>query len=388
MSGTGCRAVSSFQKLDKLGEGTYGSVYKAKDRTTGALVALKRIKLSSDGFDREGMPLTSLREVSLLRRLHHPNVVSLLDVVVGTKLDSLFLVFEFCEHDLARLLDAMPAPFSPAEVKCLLQQLLCAVAHLHANAVLHRDLKLSNLLLTSDGTVKLCDFGLARAIEPPEGEYTGRVVTLWYRAPELLLGAKTYGFAIDMWAVGCILGELLLHRPLMPAPNEMKQLEMMCDLLGTPNERIWPEFSSLPLASSLVLPSQQFNELPSVFAAKRLTAETLALLNSMLTYDPSKRISARAAIEHEYFKQRPPPQRKSLLTAAHLPGEFSRQGTLKRTHAKVAAGGTDADAGCKRSVCMQSLAEEVGADVDVGASCGPRNRKYARAGGCTYSEAK
>eukprot|EP00310_Coccolithus_braarudii_P003153 CAMPEP_0183367266 /NCGR_PEP_ID=MMETSP0164_2-20130417/91873_1 /TAXON_ID=221442 /ORGANISM="Coccolithus pelagicus ssp braarudi, Strain PLY182g" /LENGTH=386 /DNA_ID=CAMNT_0025543173 /DNA_START=12 /DNA_END=1172 /DNA_ORIENTATION=+ len=380
------RPVSAFQKLDKLGEGTYGSVYKARDRTSGALVALKRIKISSDAFDREGMPLTSLREVNLLRRLRHPNVVSLLDVVVGTKLDSLFLVFEFCEHDLARLLDAMPTAFSPAEIKCLSQQLLYAVAHLHANAVLHRDLKLSNLLLASDGTLKLCDFGLARAIEPPEGKYTGRVVTLWYRAPELLLGATTYGFAVDMWAVGCILGELILHRPLMPAPNELKQLEMMCDLLGTPNERIWPEYSSLPLASSIQLRSQPYNELPSVFAGKRPTAETLALLNALLTYDPRKRISARAALDHEYFKQRPPPQRKSLLTAARLPGEFSRQGTLKRTNPHVTHGGAGAGVTAEphRTACMQSLAEEGGEGV-VQAACGPRARKPS-CSGCTSSE--
>ena len=118
------RSVGQFEKLAKVGEGTYGSVYKARDRETGGLVALKRVKLGGSGFDREGMPLTSLREIALLRRLRHPNVVRLHEVAVGSKLDSVFLVFEYCEHELGRLLDAMPTPFAPSEVKCLMRQLM------------------------------------------------------------------------------------------------------------------------------------------------------------------------------------------------------------------------------------------------------------------------
>lgn len=222
-----CRQVTAFSKIDKIGEGTYGSVYLARDRESGELVALKRAKLSGSGFDREGMPQTSVREVCLLRRLSHPNIVRLREVVVGSKLESVFLVFEYCQHDLAKLLDSMPRPFALEEVKCLSTQLLHAVAHLHACRVLHRDLKMSNLLLTSAGGLKLCDFGLARTYVPPTGAYTPRVVTLWYRAPELLLGAAEYGAPVDMWAVGCIVGELLLHRPLMPASTELKQFELM-----------------------------------------------------------------------------------------------------------------------------------------------------------------
>ena len=149
-----CRVVSSFSKLDKLGEGTYGSVYRARDRDSGDIVALKRVKLSGAHFEREGMPLTSLREVSLLRRLRHPNVVQLQEVVVGSKLDSLFLVFECCEHDLAHLLDTMKSPFLPAEVKSLMKQIFGALAYLHASGVLHRDLKLSNCLLKADGALR------------------------------------------------------------------------------------------------------------------------------------------------------------------------------------------------------------------------------------------
>ena len=260
------------------------------------------------------MPQTSLREVGLLRRLCHPNIVTLLEVVVGSKLDSVFLVLEHVDHDLARLIDSQPAPFTPAVVKRLMLQLFSAMAHLHANWVLHRDVKLSNLLYSeARGELKLCDFGLARrgtALEPWRGEaaYTPKVVTLWYRAPELLLGATSYGAAVDAWSLGCVLGELLLHRPLMPASTELAQLKAMCALLGTPHERIWPGFNSLPLASKLQLPQQPYNELPTRFERRPTTPETLALLNELLLYDPKKRLTTRDALNHAYFATAPLPQ--------------------------------------------------------------------------------
>jgi cyclin-dependent kinase 10 len=167
-----CRAVSQFEHLRKIGEGTYGSVYKARDRRAAAgsacLVALKRIKIRTSGFEREGLPTTALREINLLRTLPaHENVVRLLEVAVGSRMDAIFLVFEYCEHDVARLLDWMRTPFSASEVKCLMLQLCEAVAHLHEHHVIHRDLKLSNLLLTAGGVLKLCDFGLARPLAAP-----------------------------------------------------------------------------------------------------------------------------------------------------------------------------------------------------------------------------
>ena len=214
MAATGrCRLVSCFAKGDKLGEGTYGSVYQARDKETGRLVALKRVKEKT--FEREGMPQTSLREIALLRKLKHPNIVSLIEVVVGSKADSIFLVFEYCGFELAQLVDSLPSAFPFAEIKCVIRQLLGAVAHMHANGVIHRDLKLSNLLLSdrktsaarcaarcaaaaaaaaaaisrvrlpspltnastvgcrvahaalADGALKLCDFGLARSSTRP-----------------------------------------------------------------------------------------------------------------------------------------------------------------------------------------------------------------------------
>ena len=328
-----CRAVNAFSKGSKLGEGTYGSVYMATDKASGQRVALKRVKLSDSGFDREGMPITSLREISLLRRLSHRNVVELLEVVVGNRADAVFLVFEFCAFDLARLIDTMERPFSQGEVKWMMAELLRAVTYLHANHVMHRDLKMSNLLLSDDGTLKVCDFGLARTCQgsshSDNGPYTPRVVTLWYRAPELLLGAISYGPAVDMWSVGCIMGELLLHRPLLPAATELAQMQAICELLGTPSLRIWPDVSQLPLWGKLRLPDQPYNDLPAKFAKLRPSEATLELLNSFLTFDPQKRIASSAALAHAYVGS---PVPRAERPRSHLAGAkpVSASSTAKR----------------------------------------------------------
>mmetsp|Transcript_25450 Transcript_25450/g.58186 ORF Transcript_25450/g.58186 Transcript_25450/m.58186 type:complete len:434 (-) Transcript_25450:72-1373(-) len=322
-----CRSVGCFTKGTKIGEGTYGSVYQAQDKESGQCVAIKRVKLGDSTFEREGMPITHLREVSILRALRqHPHIVQLLEVVVGSAVDSVYLVFEYLQHDVARLVDTMSVPFSLPEIKCLAQQLLTAVSHIHANFVMHRDLKLANLLLAEDGTLKVCDFGLARrfdgtaggAIDPEggagkEGGYTPNVVTLWYRAPELLLGARQYGSAVDMWSVGCMLGELLLHRPLMPGDTELKQLHLICELLGTPRARIWPGLQTLPHASKMALPEFHYNELQTRFAKLSPSKATIDLLNGLLTYDPEVRLDSVRAQAHPFFKERPLAVRKECM---------------------------------------------------------------------------
>lgn len=322
-----CRSIGSFSRGDKIGEGTYGSVYQARDKASGRLVAIKRVKLGDSTMDREGMPITHLREVGILRALrHHEHIVELLEVVVGSQIDSVFLVFEYLQHDVARLVDTMPTPFSMPEVKCLGVQLLLAVAHLHANHVMHRDLKLSNLLLTNNGELKLCDFGLAREYGYPLGRYTSKVVTLWYRPPELLLGSHTYDTAVDMWGVGCIFGELLQNTPLLVGKSEIHQLELMCKLLGSPNDRIWPGFSDLPNVKKMALPVNPYNELRKKFP--KLSAIGHDFLNRLLTYDPEKRITAHDAIQHEYFKREPKPKEISAMPS--FPASFPSMTPQKR----------------------------------------------------------
>uniref|UniRef100_M1B124 cyclin-dependent kinase n=1 Tax=Solanum tuberosum TaxID=4113 RepID=M1B124_SOLTU len=239
----GCRSVDEFERLNRIDEGTYGVVYRAKDKKTGEIVALKKVKMEKE---REGFPLTSLREINILLSLHHPSIVDVKEVVVRSSLDSIFMVMEYMEHDLKALMETMKKPFTQSEVKCLMLQLLHGVKYLHDNWVLHRDLKTSNLLLNNQGELKICDFGLARQYGSPLKPYTHLVVTLWYRAPELLLGAKQYSTAIDMWSLGCIMAEMLCKEPLFNGKSEVDQIDKIFRILGTPNETIWPGFSKLP----------------------------------------------------------------------------------------------------------------------------------------------
>ncbi|GAB5369078.1 hypothetical protein AAMO2058_001374400 [Amorphochlora amoebiformis] len=298
----GTTPVSKYEKIHVIGEGTYGKVYLGRDTESNEIVALKRVRLMDE---KNGFPLTSIREIQILRKLNHPNVVALKEVSVGKKPDSIFLVFEFCSHDFAELVDNMPRPFRPSEIKCVMLQLLSALDHLHKNFIIHRDLKLANLLITNSGQLKIADFGLARIFGNPLKPYTPRVVTLWYRAPELLLGCKTYHTAVDMWATGCMLGELLRNTPLLPGETEIEQIEMIFRLLGTPNEKIWPGLRELDISTYIEnFPNYPYNNLDETFA-NITTPKGVEFLSKLLTYDPCKRITAEKALAHPYFTEAP-----------------------------------------------------------------------------------
>uniref|UniRef100_A0A5K3FI60 Protein kinase domain-containing protein n=1 Tax=Mesocestoides corti TaxID=53468 RepID=A0A5K3FI60_MESCO len=302
-----CRSVSDFEKLNRIGEGTYGIVYRARDSVTGEIVALKKVRMENE---RDGIPISSLREITLLLSVKHPNIVQLKEVVVGRSLDSIFLSMEYCEQDLASLLDNMPNAFTEAQVKGIMLQVFKGLRFLHENFIIHRDLKVSNLLMTDKGMVKIADFGLAR---PSNSQHpmTPKVVTLWYRSPEVLLGDKMQTKAIDIWSAGCIMGELLLHKPLMPGKNEVHQLELIIDLLGTPNERIWPGMSALPLLKKITLKTQQYNNLRQTFPW--LSDAGLRLLNFLFMYDPTKRARARECCQSSYFREHPLPCEPEMM---------------------------------------------------------------------------
>ncbi|ORZ09115.1 kinase-like domain-containing protein [Lobosporangium transversale] len=301
------RVVDDFEKLNKVGEGTYGVVYRARDKKTNEVVALKRIRMEREN---DGLPISSLREIKLLKTLRHDNIVLVKDVVVGSDLDQIFLVMEYCEHDMAALMDNVKKPYTPAEVKCLMYQLLKGIEYCHDHFVVHRDLKLSNLLLNSQGILKIADFGLARSFGLPSRPMTPKVVTLWYRAPELLFGDSNYTTAVDMWSAGCIFGELLKHAPLLPGKVEKQQVDLIIELLGTPHEKIWQGFNKLPM-SSIKLPEQRFNNLRNKFP--NITDAARSLLSGLLTYDPKKRLSVKQALAHPYFIESPPAKHPSLL---------------------------------------------------------------------------
>ncbi|KAF3431089.1 hypothetical protein FNV43_RR25819 [Rhamnella rubrinervis] len=326
----GCRSVDEFERLNKIDEGTYGVVYRAKDKKTGEVVALKKVKMEKE---REGFPLTSLREINILLSFHHPSIVDVKEVVVGSNLDSIFMVMEYMEHDLKGLMETMKQPFSQSEVKCLMLQLLEGIKYLHDNWVLHRDLKTSNLLLNNRGEMKICDFGLARQYGSPLKPYTHLVVTLWYRAPELLLGAKQYSTAIDMWSLGCIMAELLSKEPLFNGKTEFDQLDKIFRTLGTPNETIWPGFSKLP-GVKVNFVKHQYNLLRKKFPATSFTGSPVLsdsgfdLLNKLLTYDPEKRITAEAALNHEWFHEVPLPKSKEFMPT--FPAQHAQDRRMRR----------------------------------------------------------
>ncbi|KAM7058386.1 cyclin-dependent kinase 10 isoform 1-T1 [Molossus nigricans] len=303
-----CRSVKEFEKLNRIGEGTYGIVYRARDTQTDEIVALKKVRMDKE---KDGVPISSLREITLLLRLRHPNIVELKEVVVGNHLESIFLVMGYCEQDLASLLENMPTPFSEAQVKCIVLQVLRGLQYLHQNFIIHRDLKVSNLLMTDKGCVKTADFGLARAYGIPVKPMTPKVVTLWYRAPELLLGTTTQTTSIDMWALGCVLAELLAHKPLLPGTSEIHQVDLIVQLLGTPSENIWPGFSKLPLVSQYSLRKQPYNNLKHRFPW--LSEAGLRLLNLLFMYDPRKRATAGDGLESSYFKEKPLPCEPELM---------------------------------------------------------------------------
>ncbi|KAI8923538.1 kinase-like domain-containing protein [Entophlyctis helioformis] len=304
----GCRSVDNYEKLNRIEEGSFGIVYRARDRSTGEIVALKKLKLQNE---TNGFPVTTLREIQTLLMSKHPHIVNVREIVTTPSLSGVFIVMEYLDHDLKTLMEDMKSPFLLSEIKTLLKQLLSAVACLHRNWIMHRDLKTSNLLMNNRGRIKVADFGLARRYGSPLGPITPLVVTLWYRAPELLLGAKSYSTAVDMWSIGCIFGELVNKEPLMPGRGEMDQLAKVFKLLGTPNTTIWPGFSELPLAKTVNFHPQPYNNLRTTFPY--LTEDGLDLMSRLLTYDPDTRITAEEALAHPFFTSNPLPKDPDLF---------------------------------------------------------------------------
>ncbi|OWZ64804.1 hypothetical protein AYX15_03506 [Cryptococcus neoformans] len=289
-------SLDNYQKIEKVGEGTYGVVYKAKDINTGNIVALKKIRLEAED---EGVPSTSIREISLLKELSKDdNIVKLLDIVHSEA--KLYLVFEFLDMDLKKYMDTIGEKdgLGPDMVKKCYITLHHAVLLFHGHRILHRDLKPQNLLINKSGDLKIGDFGLARAFGIPLRTYTHEVVTLWYRAPEVLLGSRHYSTAIDMWSVGCIVAEMATRQPLFPGDSEIDEIFRIFRVLGTPDEDVWPGVRGLPDYKP-TFPQWHPVELGDVI--KGFEADGIDLIAQTLVYDPAHRISAKRALQHPYF---------------------------------------------------------------------------------------
>ena len=287
-----------YTRIEKLGEGTYATVYKGKNRVTGEIVALKEIHLDPE----EGAPSTAIREISLMKELKHPNIIRLQDIIHTES--KLSLVFECMDQDLKKYMDttarATRGVLSVGVIKSFMYQLLKGIAYCHENRVLHRDLKPQNLLINKHLQLKLGDFGLARAFGIPVNTFSNEVVTLWYRAPDVLLGSRMYSTSIDIWSAGCIMAEMYTGRPLFPGTTNEDQLQKIFRLLGTPTEQTWPTISQFPeyKPPQVIYPPQHLSQVLTT-----IDPIGIDLLNRMLQYQPQMRISAKDALEHAFFNE-------------------------------------------------------------------------------------
>ncbi|CAI7619246.1 hypothetical protein N7455_009767 [Penicillium solitum] len=306
--------MDNYQKIEKIGEGTYGVVYKARELNhPNRIVALKKIRLEAED---EGVPSTAIREISLLKEMQDPNIVQLLNIVHADG-HKLYLVFEFLDLDLKKYMEALPVSdggrgkplpdgfkagatlgLGDAMVKKFMAQLVEGIRYCHSHRILHRDLKPQNLLIDREGNLKLADFGLARAFGVPLRTYTHEVVTLWYRSPEILLGGRQYSTGVDMWSVGAIFAEMCTRKPLFPGDSEIDEIFKIFRILGTPGEDIWPGVTSFPDYKATFPKWKR----PDVEIVPGLEEAGCQLLESLLEFDPAHRLSAKQACLHPYFR--------------------------------------------------------------------------------------
>eukprot|EP00127_Corallochytrium_limacisporum_P004159 Clim_evm104s157 gene=Clim_evmTU104s157 len=310
---TTCRSIKAFDDLKQIGLGTYGQVFKGA-QDDGTPVALKKIKLENQ---KDGFPITAIREIKLLSRLNHKNLVSLLEIVTDQGKEesangendhinplklanlSLYLVFEYCDYDLSGLLRSGLVTLSELQVKSYTYQMLQGLLYLHDAGILHRDIKASNMLLSRDGQLKVADFGLARYAENRDQRYTNHVITLWYRPPELLLGTNSYSYEVDMWSMGCLITELFLGSPPFPGNDEPGQLKVVFKITGKPTEKNWPGCSMLPNFNMIANIAPYERKVQEKF--EKLPPAALNLVDELLVLDPRNRLTAKEALEHEFF---------------------------------------------------------------------------------------
>ncbi|GIL76650.1 hypothetical protein Vretimale_8840 [Volvox reticuliferus] len=333
----GTRSIHSayvFSVDKQIGEGTYGQVFMGHDRKTNDKVALKKIRMDTE---KEGFPITAIREIKILSTLSHPNVVNLREIVRSeihknnNFKGSIYMVFDYAEYDLTGLMESTKYVFTEPQVKCILKQLLKGLAYCHNNGVLHRDLKASNILIDTKGTVKLADFGLARPYNAEnDGGFTNRVITLWYRPPELLLGAVKYGGEVDMWSVGCIFAELLTGKPLFPGKDDMDQMDRIFQIMGAPTEQTWPGITALNLKLYKNVPVDKYprqhrlrDTLRSKAMGRHISEEAIRLLEKMLCLDPKRRITAADAVMDPYMWSDPMPCEPQQLPCRGSGHEFT-----------------------------------------------------------------
>ncbi|ANB13402.1 cyclin-dependent serine/threonine protein kinase SGV1 [Sugiyamaella lignohabitans] len=320
----GCSKIDDYSVLEKLGEGTFGEVHKASYKPTSQLVALKKILLHNE---EEGFPITALREIKILKELHHENIIPLLDMSVqkgdraNRKRCTMYMVTPYMDHDLTGLLENPRVRLTLPQIKCYFQQLLQGMNHIHQLKYLHRDIKASNILIDNNGIVKIADFGLARqylgqrptekgGAGPGKHRYTAMVVTRWYRPPELILGEARYTTAIDMWGIGCVFAEMFRRKPILQGHSDTDQGHLIFQLLGSPTQETMPGYDKLPVAEKTTFGPYK-RQFEAVY--RDLPEEARDLLSSLLRLDAEKRLSALGALAHSFFHTDPPAARPEDL---------------------------------------------------------------------------
>ena len=306
-----CNDTSKYEKIVDKGSGAFGKVFKSKIRNTNKLVALKQIKFNEEKNKKEGFPITAMREIILMKQLNHQNILSLNEIVVSPNNET-YLVFEYMDFDFLRLITEHKIKFKPEHVKCIMNQILQGMKYLHEKSIVHRDIKCANILINKKGEVKIGDFGLARIINDRNNikkHLTPGVVTLWYKAPELLMGDSQYDFKIDIWSIGCVFAELLTGEiGLFHGRNEKEQLEKIFLKCGWPEQNSYLTklklFNDIKINLKNKIDEYKFT-LDEELKNKGLDKTTVDLLIKMLELDPNKRINIKQAINHDYFKIEP-----------------------------------------------------------------------------------
>jgi len=293
-----------FLQRRHVGQGTFGIVYSGEDKETRQIVALKKVRVRSA---QDGIDYNTIQEIRQLQELNHPNIVKFIGAYHHQ--GSLYVVSEFLHCSLEKLLYSPDKSFllSDADIKSIMKQILTGMQYLHENWILHRDMKPANIMFSLNGTLKLIDFGLSCDYPSDFGELISQVVTVFYKAPELIYDSRQYGPAIDIWSVGCIMAELFLRKPFLPGRNDEEELQYITNAFGP---AVWPGCDKLK-GFRKVLPSTEIRPLSFTFGA--LTKDALDLLSKLMCLDPSKRITAAEALQHPYFYSNPEPTIPSKL---------------------------------------------------------------------------
>ncbi|KAI0988705.1 hypothetical protein GJ496_006146 [Pomphorhynchus laevis] len=337
--------LSKYTLINKIGQGTFGVVYKGKVNETEELVAIKQLIMDND---REGFPITALREVKILQILNHTNIVKLKEVCMNRGdertywRNTYFMVFEFCKHDLAGLLSNRNVTLKVGHIKSIMSQILHGLYYIHRHGILHRDMKSANILLSQDGVIKLADFGLAKlnticAKRGNKAKHTNRVVTLWYRPPELLLGERDYGPPIDMWGVGCIMAEMWCRCPLLQGNNEQNQLMKIVNLCGSISVEVWPDVDNLELFKRIELPKNSPRILSAHIGRFIEDKQAVDLIDKLLVLDPRIRLDTDSALMHDFFYLKPVPIDLKTIIEKHQQSyfEFTLSNSTEPSHGSL-----------------------------------------------------